>query len=151
MLQNIWEGRTNAAPMRHNTLDKPLATYPSLCNPQGLTHYPSLSSQNVQSIWGSPAHPRTLSSLQGLDAEGSSEFMPGSLSSVAEDDAWAAQQMGALPGIRLMDRSVDQSMPFGSSPERMRLLQHDYNTQGSERYGSFNLFCLCSITMQATS
>ena len=126
--------------MRHNTLDKPLATYPSLCNPQGLTHYPSLSSQNVQGIWGSPARPRTFSSLQGLDAEGSSEFMPGSLGSVAEDDVWAAQQMSALRGTRSMDHSVDQSMPFGSSLERMRLLQHDYSTQGSERYSPLNLF-----------
>ena len=139
-MQNIWEARPNVAPMRQNTLDKPLATYPSLCNPQGLTHYPSLSSQNVQGIWGSPARPRTLSSLQGLDAEGSSEFMPGSLSSVAEDDAWDAQQMTALRGTRSMDLSVDQSMPFGSSPDRVRLLQHDYNTQGSERYSPFNLF-----------
>ncbi|DBA74159.1 hypothetical protein WJX77_004162 [Trebouxia sp. C0004] len=118
---NIWEAKPNAAPMRHNTLDKPLATYPSL------------SSQSVQGIWGSPARPRTLSSLQGLAAEGSSEFMPGSLSSLAEDDAWAAQQMGPLWGIRSMDQSVDQSVPFGSSPERLRLLQHDYNTQGLER------------------
>ena len=66
--------------------------------------------------------------------------MPGSLSSVAEDDVWAAQQMSALRGTRSMDQSVDQSVPFGSSPERMRLLQHDYNTQGSERYSPFNLF-----------
>ncbi len=134
--------------MRHNTLDKPLATYPSLCNPQGLTHYPSLSSQHVQGIWGSPARPRTLSSLQGLDAEGSCEFVPGSLGSVAEDDVWAAQQMSALRGTRSMEQSVDQSMPFGSSPERMRLLQHDYSTQGSERYSPFKCFWLCSITTQ---
>ena len=150
VLQNIWEARPNAAPMRHNTLDKPLATYPSLCNPQGLTHYPSLSSQNVQSIWGSPACPRTLSSLQGLDAEGSVEFMPGNLSSVAEDDVWAAQQMSALRGTRSMDQSVDQSMPFGSSPERMRLLQHDYNTQGSERYRPLKLFWSSCTTKQVT-
>lgn len=128
VLQNIWEARPNDAPQRH-TLDNPLTTYPSLCNPQGLTHYPSLSSQNVQGIWGSPARSRASASLQGLEPQGSSEFMPGSLSSVAEGEGWAAQQMRAGRGVR----SVDQSVPFGSSPERVRLLQEDYHTRGSER------------------
>ncbi len=128
VLQNIWEARPNGAPQRH-TLDNPLTSYPSLCNPQGLTHYPSLSSQNVQGIWGLPSRTRALSSTQGLETEGSSEFMPGSLSSVAEDDEWAANQISPMRGIR----SVDQSVPFGSSPERVRLLQDDYNARGSER------------------
>jgi len=66
--------------------------------------------------------------------------MPGSLGSVAEDDVWAAQQTSALRGTRSMDQSVDQSMPFGSSPERMRLLQHDYSTQGSDRYIALSTF-----------
>ena len=128
-MQNVWDPRPTGFTHRHTTDNQPLATYPSLCNPQGLTHYPSLSSQAVQGIWGSPARSRAPITFQGLEGEGSSEFMPGSLSSVAEEDAWAAHQM---PGLHAM-RSVDASMPYGSSPERVRLIQDDYHIKGSER------------------
>ena len=62
--------------------------------------------------------------------------MPGSLTSVAEDDVWATKHMSAMRGRG----SGDQSVPIGSSPERVRLLQDDYNTRGSGRYAtSINL------------
>ena len=138
MMQNIWEARPAGAPQRHTLDDHPLTTYPSLVTPQGLTHYPSLSSRAVQGIWGAPSlgRPRASSSSQGLEGEGSSEFMPGSLTSVAEDVVWAAKQMSAMRGMG----SGDQSVPIGSSPERVRLLQDDYNTRASGRYAtSINL------------
>ena len=132
LLQNVWDPRPTEFTQRHTLDNRPLTTYPSLCNPQGLTHYPSLSSQAVQGIWGSPARSRPSATLSGLEGEGSSEFMPGSLSSVAEDDAWAGHQMSTLQAMR----SVDASMPYGSSPERVRLIQDDYHIQGSGRWAA---------------
>lgn len=130
LLQNVWDPKQSINTQRHTTDNQPLATYPSLCTPQGLTHYPSLSSQALQGIWGSPARARPPATLQGpLDGEGSSEFMPGSLSSVFEDNSWTGQQMS---GLRAM-RSVDASVPYGNSPERLRLMQGDYQIRGSDR------------------
>ena len=45
------------------------------------------------------------------------------------DNSWAGNQIG---GLRAM-RSVDASMPYGSSPERVRLMQGDYRVRASER------------------
>lgn len=130
LLQNVWDPKPSVHLQRHTTDNQPLATYPSLCTPQGLTHYPSLSSQTLQGIWGSPARSRPPPTiLPGLDGEGSSEFAPGSLSSAAEDSVWAGKQTS---GLRSM-RSVDISMPIGSSPERVRLMQGDYHIRESER------------------
>ena len=124
-MQNVWDPKPSANPQTHTTDNQPLATYHSLCTPQGLTHYPSLSSQALQGIWGSPARSRAPASLQGpLDGEGSSEFMPGSLSRTAEDSSWTGQH---ISGLRAM-RSVD-----ASSPERLRLMQGSYQVRGSER------------------
>ena len=79
-----------------------------------------------QGIWGSLPRPRASASSQGLDWEGSSEFMPGSLSSVAEDDVWAASHMGTMRSTK----SLGGTMPVGSSPERVRLIQEDYHATG---------------------
>lgn len=138
LLQNVWDPKSSAHPQRHTTDNQTLATYPSLCTPQGLTHYPSLSSQALQGIWGSPACSRAPATLPGpLDREGSSEFMPGSLSNMAEDNSWTGHQMSGLHAMR----SVDASMPYGSSPERLRLMQGDYQVRSSDRW-AFPLCCL---------
>ena len=79
-----------------------------------------------QGIWGSLPRPRASASSQGLDWEGSSEFMPGSLSSVAEDDVWAASHMGTMRSTK----SLGGTMPVGSSPERVRIIQEDYHATG---------------------
>ena len=130
LLQNVWDPKPSALPQRHTTDNHPLTTYPSMCTPQGLPHCPSLSSQALQGIWGSPARSRRPpATLPGLHGEGSSEFAPGCISSAAEDNVWAGKQIG---GLRAM-KSVDASMPYSSSPEHVRLMQGDYQIKASER------------------
>lgn len=55
----------------------------------------------------------------------------GSLSGM-DDDAWAANQVSALRGMK----SADFSVPYGSSPQRVRIMQDDYNAYEPKRYAA---------------
>ena len=125
---SIWD-LPEPHPAQRSTLDlMPLTTYPSLINPRP-SNYPRVPPTN---------------NLAGHSSQDHSSFL-GS----AEEDVWAANQ--ALQGMR----SADFSMPYGSSPERMRIVQDDYNAYKPKRYiaesgliGNLANSTPCQVTQQ---
>lgn len=126
--RSIWD-LPEPHPAQRSTLDlMPLTTYPSLINPRP-PHSPRVPPTN---------------NLAGHSSQDHISFL-GS----AEEDVWAANQ--ALQGMR----SADFSMPYGSSPERMRIVQDDYNAYKPKRYiaesgliGNLANSTPCQVTQQ---
>ena len=107
--RSVWDP-PQSQPTHRSTLDlMPLNTYPSLItyHSANLTHHTS--------------------SLAGERSQDYSSY-----SGAGGEEAWAARQGAALQGMR----SADFNVPYGSSPERVRIMQDDYRVHGPSKYAA---------------